>query len=346
MKLLKKEARIIKNAIQQWQKEEIISVAEAEKLNASYQIIPFDWRRVAKYAFWLSIFCIVISISAALADEWLFELLKNLFQAPAIIKCLFFIIVATALYAFGIQRKHRAKEKIYSNESIFFLGVIATAIAISFLGQAIGSDSESFSRLLLLATIVYGVLGLWFPSKLIWLFSLFSLGSWFGAETGYISSWGAYYLGMNYPMRFVLFGLVLTLIGEFLFTQWQTKYDFLRPTRAVGLLYFFIALWIMSIFGNYGDLDSWNKVKQIELFHWSLLFGMASVVSIFHGVKYDDGMTRGLGLTFLLINLYTRLFECFWDNTHKAIFFALLGASFWLLGSKAETIWQLGMKKS
>ncbi len=45
--------------------------------------------------------------------------------------------------------------------------------------------------------------------ELVWIFALLSLGSWFGAETGYVSGWGAYYLGMNYPMRFVLFGIVL-----------------------------------------------------------------------------------------------------------------------------------------
>jgi hypothetical protein len=98
----------------------------------------------------------------------------------------------------------------------------------------------------------------------------------------------------------------------------------------------------MSIFGNYGDMHAWEKVKQIELFHWSLLFGLAAVASIYHGIKEDDGMTRGFGITFLFINLYTRFFEYFWNSTHKAIFFAILAVSFWYLGSRAEKIWNLG----
>lgn len=102
----------------------------------------------------------------------------------------------------------------------------------------------------------------------------------------------------------------------------------------------------MSIFGNYGDLNAWEKVKQIELFHWSILFGIASIISILHGVKYDDGMTRGFGLTFIFINLYTRFFEHFWDGTHKAVFFAILALSFWFLGSRAEKIWQLSLVKN
>ena len=45
-------------------------------------------------------------------------------------------------------------------------------------------------------------------------------------------------------------------------------------------------------------------------------------------------MSRGFGLTFLFINLYTRFFEHFWDHMHKAIFFALLAVSFWCLGTQ------------
>ncbi|RYZ67173.1 MAG: DUF2157 domain-containing protein, partial [Proteobacteria bacterium] len=64
-----------------------------------------------------------------------------------------------------------------------------------------------------------------------------------------------------------------------------------------------------------------------------------------HGIKIDDGMTKGFGITFLFINLYTRFFELFWDATHKAVIFALLAMSFWLIGSKAEKIWNFGESK-
>ena len=62
------------------------------------------------------------------------------------------------------------------------------------------------------------------------------------------------------------------------------------------------------------------KSKADELFHWSILFAVASIASIYHGIKYDDGMTRGFGITFIFISLYTRFFEYF-GGTHKAIFF-------------------------
>ncbi|MBA2883265.1 hypothetical protein HNR65_003627 [Desulfosalsimonas propionicica] len=345
MYVSKKEGRILRDAIQNWRETELISEAESRKLKNSYEVTSFDWNRVAKYSFWMAICCIVISISSAIADQWLIALFKKLFRAPDSVKSIGFALFSGGLYLLGIRRRRQHPDNVYSNEAILFLGAAATAAAIAFLGKAMDTGSGHFSLLLLLAAFIYGFLGLWFPSKLVWLFSLLSLGSWFGAETGYASGWGAYYLGMNYPLRFVLFGLVLIFCGSYLFHRWKDKSEFLRITRAVGLLYLFVALWIMSIFGNYSDSEIWYRAKQIELFHWSILFAAASIGAIYHGVKYDDGMTRGFGLTFIFINLYTRFFEYFWEGTHKAIFFALLALSFWFLGAKAEKIWQLSLVK-
>jgi hypothetical protein len=341
MNLTKKNAKIIRSAIESWIKEKVISQDQGRILSESYEIVGFDWKRLAKYSFWFSIACVVISVGSIITDDYLMQLLAKLFTAPEIVKCLFTAMLAVLLFYYAIKRKNKKPEKVFSNEAIIFLGTLATAASISFLGRAIDTGSGHFSLLILLAAIIYGILGLWVPSKLVWIFALVSLGSWMGTETGYISGWGAYYLGMNFPLRFVLFGIALTASSA-AFNLWPLRRDFLKPTRAMGLLYLFIALWIMSIFGNYGDITKWEKVQQIELFHWSLLFGLAAIASIYHGIKEDDGMTRGFGITFLFINLYTRFFEYFWDSVHKGIIFAVLAVSAWYLGSRAEKIWNLG----
>lgn len=62
---------------------------------------------------------------------------------------------------------------------------------------------------------------------------------------------------MNYPIRFVLFGgalLALCYGAQSLLRQRQL----FTVSKAMGLTYLFIALWIMSIFGNY-DADSWYR---------------------------------------------------------------------------------------
>lgn len=164
-----------------------------------------------------------------------------------------------------------------------------------------------------------------------WVFALISIGSWFGCETGYMSGWGMYFLGMNYPLRFIPFSIfIIGLAFFFRSINEPKKYQqFFKPTYVIGMLYLFMSLWILSL---------WDHGNASNLL-WSIMFGLVALGSICYGLKYDDGVARGFGITFFLINLYTKYFEYFWDVTHKAIFFFILGLSFWLIGSRAEKLW-------
>jgi hypothetical protein len=352
--LPRKQHGIVMRAVDRWRESGVIDAETSARLTASTSIASFDWQRTARYAFIIAIFCFVIAVGAVLADKVLMELIMRIFNAPAAAKCALFAALSAVLFWYGLLLRSKHPHRIYGNESVFFLGVLALAGAVFFLGVAIDTGSGRYSVLFLIASVLYALLGLWFPSTLVWVFGLVSLGAWMGTETGYMSGWGAYYLGMNYPLRFVIFGAALAalgLAGELTSTPSNTSTFKARllsmspQTKVIGLLYLFIALWIMSIFGNYGDMTKWEKVRQYELFHWSLLFGAASIAAIWYGLKRDDGTLRGFGLTFLFINLYTRFFEYFWDSIHKAAFFAIVAASFWYIGSRAEAIWHFGERK-
>lgn len=344
MQVSKNDGKTITKALDNWRGSGLISEELHLELQNSVDTIPFDWKKLAKYSFWLAIGSLLISLFTIITDEWLIEFFKRMFSAPALVKSIGFGLCSAGLYYVGVSRGRRNPSKPLSSIAIVFLGVASTAASIAFLGQALEMSPERYSNLLLTAAIVYGFIGLLVPSGLVWVFSLLSIGSWFGAETGYMSGWGAYYLGMNYPLRFVAFGLVLVGVGVAL-GKWEIRSSFKRPTMAVGMLYLFVALWILSIFGNHGDFVEWQQIKQIELFQWSVLFAVVAMASVMHGLKYEDGMTKGFGLTFLCVNVYTRAFEYFWITTHKAIYFSVLALSFWLIGRKAETIWQLRLKR-
>ncbi|MDR2550938.1 MAG: hypothetical protein LBD10_12140 [Desulfobulbus sp.] len=350
----RRQHRIVTRMIKLWQAHGIVDEQTGARLAGSIGIASFDWQRAARYAFVIAICCLVIAVGSILADRLLMELLARIFQAPPLMKCGFFAVVSAGVFWFGLFLRREYPYRTYSNEAVFFVGVLALAVAVFFLGVAFDSGTGHYAVLFLIASILYALLGLWFPSALVWVFGLLSLGAWMGTETGYVSGYGMYYLGMNYPLRFVLFGALLTglgVVGQHASrrqgrTNLVDRLFLLSPqTKVIGLLHLFIALWIMSIFGNYGDIDHWYRARQYELLHWSLLFAAASVAAIWYGLKHDDGVMRGFGLTFLFINLYTRFFEYFWNATHKAIFFAVLAASFWYLGSRAETIWRLGQHR-
>ncbi|KJW03107.1 putative membrane protein [Rickettsia endosymbiont of Ixodes pacificus] len=102
---------------------------------------------------------------------------------------------------------------------------------------------------------------------------------------------------MNYPLRFILFGGILTFSA--LALEENKKFNhFTQVTLVIGLLYSFIAMWLLSIFGNYDPEDYYLKsIKPIELFHWSLLF--VSGAAIYHGLKQDNSVTKGFLLIYI-----------------------------------------------
>jgi hypothetical protein len=345
MKFNKKQGHFLNDTISEWETNGVITKDTAETLKNSYTIRPFDYKKLAKYSFWIAIICAITAVGAIIADEFLIDLVESFFSSSNIGICILFAALAAATYYAALRRRQKRPEKIFSNETIIFIGVLFSAVSIAYLGKAIDNGTGHFSILFLLSTIIFGALAIWFPSKLIWLFTLLSLGSWFGTETGYVSGWGAYYLGMNYPLRFIFFGGILVCLSFFLKRNSKLS-GFHKTTYVMGLLYLFVSLWILSIFGNYGDMESWYHVKQYELFQWGLLFGLVAIAAIYYGLKQDDYTSRSFGITFLFINLYTKYFEYFWDSTHKAIFFIILAISFWLIGRRAEKIWNLEFLKN
>lgn len=338
--LPKRQYRIVSGMIDFWEETGELDAETVKRLRDGIAPMPFDWQRATCCLLAVALCCIFVGITALTRAKWVIELMLWLFGGKAIVNSLIFAAAAAALYIWAGRRRTRSPEKAFTNEAVLFLGVLSTAASITWLGWALDDGSGHFSLLLGLAAAVYGLTALALDSILVWIFALFSLGSWLGAETGYISGWGAYWLGLNYPARFALYGAALAALSRQMGERGRFA-QFQRGTLSVGLLFLFVSLWVMSIFGNYGDLNSWHRVRQIELFHWAVLFAAAAGVSLWLGIKRDDAMLRGYGLTFLGINIYTRFFETFWDGMDKGLFFLILGGSLWFLGSKAERIWNI-----
>jgi hypothetical protein len=344
MKLDQEKSEFLDEMLQYWQDQHMITGEQARLLQDSYESKSFDWRRLAQYSFWIAMACGVISLGALLIDKDILTYLKKLYDTPDSIISLLSAAAACILYYRSFQRRKTHQMQIFSNDALIFTAVMLTANAIAYLGKAIGSNGAHFSLLILLSVLIYGVLAYVFKSRLIWAFVLLSLGAWFGTETGYLSRWNWYFIGLNYPLRFVFFGLLLTAIA--LLLRRNKKFElFYGTTYISGMVYLFVALWLISVFGNYGTLEEWYKVKQLSLFYWGILSAGVCILSIWIGLKYRDDIAREFGITFLFINLYTRYFEYFWDSWHKALFFSVLAASFWIIGRRAEKIWNVEFLK-
>ncbi len=79
-----------------------------------------------------------------------------------------------------------------------------------------------------------------------------------------------------------------------------------------GLLYANLSLWFLSL--PHGQLAA------------VLIFSAACVAQIILGGKLHDGRFVGFGVVFLSIDIYTRMFENFWDELSKGAFFLISGA--------------------
>lgn len=340
LNLDRQEADFLEQTIAHWEKDGLINSDTAGQLRSSYDVKQFDWRRLAQYSFWVALACGLIAVASVVIDDAIIDMIKKLYDTPDIVISVIAGGLAGWFYYYGQKLKKRFPERVFSNEATLFTGVLFTAISVAFLGKALDNGAGHFSILFLLSVFIYGVLAIKFRSKLIWAFALVSLGSWFGTETGYQTNWSDYFLGMNYPLRFVIFGVILTCAGLYL-EKAKKMPEFNTLTYIIGMFYLFISLWLLSIFGNFGDIEDWIKVKQTDLFYWGIISAAVSLGFMIYGLRRKDSIAREFGITFLLINIYTRYFEYLWDVTNKAVFFGVLAISFWLIGRKAERIWNV-----
>jgi hypothetical protein len=344
MKIDQEKSDFLDEMLCHWKDEQLLSEEDVKRLKNSYETKSFDWRRLAQYSFWIAMACGVISLGALLIDKEILTYLEKLYDTPDGIISLLSAVLAGFLYYYSFKRRKTHVRQVFSNDALIFSAVMLTANAIAYLGKSIGHGNSHFSLLILFSVFIYGALAFVFRSRLIWIFVLISLGAWFGTETGYLSRWNWYFAGMNYPLRFVLFGLVVTFSSILL--KGSKKFSFFYETSYIcGMIYLFVSLWLLSVFGNFGTIEAWAVVKQISLFYWAIISAAACGISILAGLKYRDEIAREFGITFLFLNLYTRYFEYFWDSWHKALFFCILAASFWLIGRRAEKIWNLEFLK-
>ncbi|WP_257666601.1 DUF2157 domain-containing protein [Parapedobacter tibetensis] len=335
----KQEKETLDDAISHWREHDLIDDELAKQLTDSYELKGFDWKRLAQYSFWIALSCVVLAFLSLFVDEMVLRWIEKLYDTPDVVIAIFCLVLAILCYYWGFKHKRKYPNKTFSNEALMLLGVFATATFIGYLGKIIDKGSGHFSLLFLASVIVYGILSVKLSSKLIWVFTLVSFGIWFATETAYHSNWGFRFWGMNYPLRFTLFGALLTAFALF----WQHRFKPIKPFQQlsyiIGLTYLMVALWLLSIFGNYSDMDKWSDVRQWRIFYWGLLSTAVSLGFAWYGLKRVDHIAREFGIIFLIINVYTRFFEYLWDNINRAVFFLLLAGSFWYIGRWAERIW-------
>ncbi|MFZ4862472.1 DUF2157 domain-containing protein [Sphingobacterium sp. Mn56C] len=340
IELSKQDKEVVEEALSHWQEQGMLTEEKVTALLQNIDERSFEWKVLARYAFWVALASLIFSVISLFADDMLVSFIERFYQTPNIVFCLVFAAVAILFFILGFRQKGLYPEKTFSNETLMLAGACATAASIGFLGQVIDRNTHYFSILFFMSVLVYAILAVKLRSKLLWIFMLVALGIWFATETAMHSNWGWKFWGMNFPLRFTIFGALLTLAAA----EVQPRVTLLMPFQStsfvIGLLYTMIALWCLSIFGNYSELESWAVIPQIEIFHWGLLAIVVSLGLTIYGLKVKNSTARDIGFVFFLLNLYTRFVEYLWDSINRTLFFLILALSFWLVGRWSERIWK------
>jgi uncharacterized membrane protein len=84
-------------------------------------------------------------------------------------------------------------------------------------------------------------------------------------------------------------------------------------------------------------LSIWTRHEHAALL-WIFIFTGACLAQIVLGAAWQNGLLRGFGITFLVIDIFTRFHELFWDKLDLGLYLAGGGVCLLLLGGGTEAI--------
>jgi hypothetical protein len=241
-------------------------------------------------------------------------------------------LVLGGLYLERKLQLHKAGAAMQLGGS-FALQGLTLALAIDF-----STGSKNWPALVGVDALLIAGLAYALRNRLVLIHALVNAFTFFGGETGYMSGWGAYWLGMTYPARFFALGWVAVAIAYVHARELRGALQaFARVYLHFGLLMVQISLWFFSVFGWFDDLDTWDGSTAMRLV-FSVIWAAVSLACVALAGTLGLRVLRAYGLTFLTINAYTFYFQFVVAHSGELWFFHLLltGGSLIALGAWAS----------
>jgi hypothetical protein len=279
------------------------------------------------------VFTIAGAIAAGAGAVLLAKDLSNalrLLEAALLVATVLLIVAAGwVTQSKGLPRAGAALEMLAG----FALQGLTTAIAIDF-----STGSKNWPALVGIQTILLVALAYALDNRLVLAHACVTMFVWFGGETGYVSGWGMYWLGMSYPLRFLGAGFVALGIA-WIHAEWMEKYQhFSRVYAHFGALTVQLSLWFLSVFGNFGNPGTIRWGNEGERLAYTALWAGVASGFVLMGARLGAGILRAYGLVFLIINAYTFYFQFLVVRTGEAwwIHLLLTGTSLFFVGTWLE----------
>lgn len=322
----KDEQQILNRALEEWTRNGSLSREKAEELRKDIVVREDQGRQLATYLLVIALACAILGVAALLIDEKILERLRRNFLLSH-----YFIAGGTALLAsicFWYTHHRASKISELNRELNMLLGATFTLVSLTYFCKVWG-NGPAYTGLTGLFAICFFGLSLLIRSRVLWLIFLFAAMGWYGTFSTWHQSQGLF-LGMNYPVRFTLFGLMLILLAASQ-KYWLHISLLQNITFQLGLLVFYTGLCGIAVFGNTGDLETWQAIRQTTMLPFAIGCGVLTALLLFAGIRWNRPVLRDFSLLFLLLQLYTHYFTYFWDALNKGLFFLFLAVSLGLL---------------
>ena len=219
------------------------------------------------------------------------------------------LAIATVGFIFLGRYLERSRGLEKTGAALEMAGGFALQGLTSLLAIDFSTGSKNWPGLVGMQSALLAVLAYSLQNRLVLAHASVCFFVFFGAETGYVSGWGMYWLGMTYPVRFLFGGIAFLCVAWIHAVAMRGAYQsFSRVYAHLGLLDIHLALWFLSVFGYFEKMVYWSH-NSAERLIFSLVWALVSVGSIFLAGTIGQRILRSYGLTFLAINLYTFYFQ-------------------------------------
>ncbi|WP_291858154.1 DUF2157 domain-containing protein [Marinilabilia sp.] len=337
MKLNRKQKETTFKLINWWEEEKLLTGSQGKQLKESLEIKTINWKKVAEYLMILAIISIVAAFLTLVADEWILELFERLFNmSDGVILILLLILSGGFIFAAWKMPSNRKNQRI-SMEALLVLGSISFGGALNYIGKISGLSGFGETFLLIIFAIQAFAISWFFRSLLFSGIGWACVMLWLGIESSPNDPSDSGWLGMNLALRYLFFSLIPLLTGFWLKHR-QKLPEFASLSERTGWLFFWLALWGVALFGNHHGLDSWEITSSFSLLPWGVLMGAFGGIVWAIGRRRDNKEWMWMGGLALIADGYTQFFLFLWAPLHPALFFTIMGGSFWLLGRRAEMI--------
>lgn len=313
--------RTVRAELRKYLREGLLEPDTYHELRERYPVQPWNWLTLGRWFLILGSLTLAAGMAVYFYRVFEFTLRKLV------------VLEVLAMVACGVGSWFcRTKKMKWTWRTLELLGGL-TLIGLSFtLGAIYSSGSGNWPLLLRIDLFVLFPLTYLLVNPLLLILSLVTFFFWFGGMTGYVSGWGMYWLGMNYPLRFltasgvmVLFSLVHLSFEQGFFSRYR---GFFKIWLSLGLFFGEMSLWVLSIFGNYGEVfGGYSEPLALELLIYNTVWCLLNILLVFGGKRFRFGMLTGYGVTYGIIQVYTLYFTYLAEELGVIMSFFLVGGS-------------------